>query len=172
MLGDVAMDSKTKEAHRAIRSAIRDGNTAATLVLLREDESHLRMMTPFGSWFHVAASFGNLELVKALVALGLDVNLRGGTLGGAAINVAASNGHIEIVRFLLQSGAELDVSEPERNPLFAAIYGGHIDVVRILIDAGIDHQVRYTGESMKNMDALAFARERGQKAIAPFLANL
>jgi ankyrin repeat protein len=165
------MDSKDIESHRAIRAAIKSGNTAAALTLLREDVSRLRMMTPFGSWLHVAATFGNLELIKALVALGLDVNLRGGTFDGAAINLAASNGHIHVVRFLLQSSAELDVSEPERNPLFSAIYGGHLDIVRLLIDAGIDHRVRYSGESMKNMDALAFARERGQVDIAAFLAD-
>lgn len=142
------------------------------LALLTEDESRLRMMTPFGSWLHVAAKVGNLEIVKALVGLGLDVNLRGGTFGGSAINLAASYGHLEIVRYLLQAGSELDVSEPERNPLFGAIHGGHIDIVRFLIETGINYRVSYTGSSMQNMDALAFARERGQTDIAAFLAAL
>ncbi len=128
-------------------------------------------MTPFGSWLHVAADFGNLELVKALVALGADVNQRGGTFGGTPINLAASKGHKEVLEFLLGCGAELDESEPERNPLFSAIYGGHIEIVRLLLDAGINHRISYTGESMKNMDALAFARERGQSDIAAFLAD-
>jgi ankyrin repeat protein len=165
------MDSQTQEAHRSIRSAIQGGRTAEALALL-EDESRLRMMTPFGSWIHVAAKVGNLEIVKALVDLGLDVNQRGGTFGGAAIKLAASYGHLEVVRFLLQAGSELDVSEPERNPLFGAIHGGHIDIVRFLVEAGIDYRVRYTGSSMQEMDALAFARERGQTDIAAFLADL
>lgn len=65
----------------------------------------------------------------------------------------------------------MDVSDPERNPLFGAIYGGHIEIVRLLIDQGIDTHVKYTGKSMKNMDALAFARERGQMDIAALLAE-
>ena len=166
------MDSQAQEAHRSIRSAIQEGKTAETLALLSEDESRLRMMTPFGSWLHVAAKVGNLEIVKALVGLGLDVNLRGGTFGGSAVNLAASYGHLEVVRFLLQAGSELDVSEPERNPLFGAIQGGHMDVVRCLVETGIDHRVRYTGSSMQDMDALAFARERGQSDISVFLAAL
>ena len=165
------MDTHTQEVHRSIRSAIQEGRTAETLSLLA-DESHLRMMTPFGSWLHVAAKVGNLEIVKALVGLGLDVNLRGGTFGGSAINLAAGYGHLEVTRFLLRAGSRLDVSEPERNPLFSAIQGGHIDIVRFLVEAGIDHRVRYTGDSMQDMDALAFARERGQADIALFLAGL
>ena len=161
----------TQEAFRAIRGAIRTGNTAEALALFGADPTKLQMMTPFGTWLHMAADFGNLELVTALVALGLDVNQRGGTFGGAPIKLASSNGHIEVVRFLLGCGAELDESEPERNPLFGAIYGGHIEIVRLLLDAGIDHRVRYSGESMQNMDALAFARERGQSDIAAFLAD-
>lgn len=64
------------------------------------------------------------------------------------------------------------MSESERNPLFSAIHGGHIDIVRFLVEAGIDHRVRYTGSSMQDMDACAFARERGQVDIAVFLAAL
>jgi len=128
-------------------------------------------MTPFGSWLHVAADFGNLELTKALVASGADVNQRGGTFGGTPINLAAYKGHREVIEFLVGCGAELDESEPERNPLFSAIHGGHIEIVRLLLNAGMNHRISYTGESMENMDALAFARERGQSDIAALLAN-
>lgn len=129
----------------------------------------MNMVTTFGTWLHVAATHGKLEIVKRLIDLGADINRRGGVFGGGAINVAASEGHIDIVRCLLSSGAEIDVSEPERNPLFAAIRGGHIDIVKLLIEHGIDIHVKYTGDSMKNMDALAFAHEQGQKEIANLL---
>jgi uncharacterized protein len=55
------MDSQTKEALRSIRTAIKEGKAAETLALLTEDKSRLRMMTPFGSWLHVAAKVGNLD---------------------------------------------------------------------------------------------------------------
>jgi len=54
--------------------------------------------------------------------------------------------------------------------LFAAIYGGHMDIVRFLIESGVDAHVKYTGEFMKNMDAVAFAREQGQIEIAELLS--
>ncbi len=65
---------------------------------------------------------------------------------------------MEIVKYLIESGAELDESLAKTNPLFGAIYGGHKEVVELLVDSGIDFSIRYTGESMKNMDAYEYAR--------------
>src|SRR5262245_14761134 len=65
----------------------------------------------------------------------------------------------------------MDVSEPVRNPLFGAIYGGHTDVARLLIDSGIDTNIKYNGKNMKEMDALAFAREWGRTDIADLLVK-
>lgn len=161
----------SQEAFRTLSKAIRAGNTDEVLSMFQSDLTLLDMITPFGSWLHVAASRGRLEIVRWLVDMGADVNLRAGTFDGAPINLAAANGHEDIVRLLLEVGAKLDVSEPERNPLFSAVYGGHIAIVRLLIEAGIDPSIRYTGKSMKNMDAKAFALERGQLDIATFLAD-
>jgi len=104
--------------------------------------------------------------------MGADVNARGGVKDGAALSEAARTGHADIVRFLLSRGALLDVSEPTRNPLFGAVLGGHIEIVKLLIDAGIDTEVRYTGESMTDMDAAAFAHEGGQLEIEQLLLSL
>jgi ankyrin repeat protein len=161
-----------RQAFREVRQAIREGATEKAWGLLGTDSEVRNMVTPFGTWLHAAADFGNLTLAQRLVNLGADVNQRSGIFGGAAINMAASKGHTEMVRYLLSEGAELDVGEPERNPLFSAIYGGHLEIVRLLVEAGIDWRVKYTGENMKGMDALAFARERGQGDIAAYLAAL
>ena len=160
-----------KQIAKEIRTAIKLGDVEKVATLIGSDKAWLEMMTPFGTWLHVAASRGKLEIVKRLVALGADVNRNGGVSGGGPLNRAASDGHIDIVRYLLACGAKMDVSEPERNPLFGAIYGGHIAVARLLIGSGIDTHVKYTGESMKGMDALAFAHERGQSDIVELLTS-
>lgn len=161
-----------KEIAKEVRGAIKKDDLIKVKELIEADLQRLNIMTPFGTWLHVAASFGRLDIVKFLVSSGIDVNRCGGTFDASAINRAASEGHIDIVDYLLIQGAELDVSEPEKNPLFGAIYGGHLSIVKLLIEHGIDTQVKYTGKSMKGMDALAFARERGQTEIAGFLQNL
>jgi len=152
--------------NRALLAAVQRGDVEEFGKLIGGDHSLLRMSTPFGSWLHVAASAGQLRMVKYLMQCGLNPNERGGTLGGGALNLAASNGHADIVEFLLTTGADLDVSKPECNPLFGAIYGGHMDIVLLLLRAGIDSSIRYSGENMKNMDAINFARERGRLDLA------
>jgi uncharacterized protein len=163
--------NKNIEIAKSIRAAIQQGDESEVLKLIGSDEKLVAMMTPFGTWLHVAVSFGKLGIVKRLVEVGCNVNARGGTFNGNALNIAASYGHLDIVNYLLSVGAEIDVSEPERNPLFGAIYGGHVCVAKLLVERGMDIQVKYTGESMKNMDALAFAQERGQKEIADLLGS-
>ncbi|MED0854217.1 suppressor of fused domain protein [Bacillus pseudomycoides] len=153
---------------KEIRSAIKLGNTERVVELIGNDIERLHMMTPFGTWLHVAASKGRIEIVKQLIALGADVNRNGGVYGGGAINEAASGGYIDIVTYLLSCGAKMDVTEPERNPLFGAISNGHVDIAEILIKSGIDSSVKYSGDR----DALAFAREQGQTEMIQLLETV
>ncbi|NPC91547.1 hypothetical protein HOO54_04620 [Bacillus sp. WMMC1349] len=161
-----------KQVLKEIRTAIKQNHVERVVELIRSDIDRLNVMTPFGTWLHVAASHGKLEIVKHLINLGADMNKRGGVFDGGAINNAAWKGHIDIVRYLLSYGAELDVSDPARNPLFGAILNGHLNIVELLIESGIDIHVKYTGESMKQMDALAFAHEQGQTEIVELLASI
>ena len=157
--------------NRALMAAVESGDIPRFADLVAEDPTVLHMMTPWGTWLHVAASAGQWLMAEYLLQRGLDINTRGGTFGGNALNVAASSGRLIVVRNLLASGGYLDTSEPERNPLFGAIFGGHKDVVELLLESGIDAAVRYTGQFMKNMDAVAFADERGQQEIAALIRS-
>ncbi len=158
--------------NRAISAACRNDALADLLLLLEGRPSALHMQTPFGSLLHIAASSGSSRVVTYLLSQGADPNARGGTFNGSPLNSAASNGHESIVLELLRSGATMDTSEPERNPLFGAVYGGHLQVVKLLVSSGIDFRVKYTGPSMKDMNASAFAVERGQSEIAKYLRAL
>src|SRR4051812_16280846 len=112
------------ETTKALREAVRVADLDRVRSLIGGSKDRLQYMTPFGSWLHIAAKGGNLELVQCLISMGADVNATGGTFGGTPINVAAGYGQLQIVRTLLAAGAELDLSEPERNPLFSAVQGG------------------------------------------------
>lgn len=157
------------EAAKAIREAIRAGDAAEVERLLHAHPAILNHQSVFGSWLHVAAGMGSLEVVKLLLRLGADVNLQGGIDGGNPLHLAASEGRIEVVKHLLSVGAEMDLREPMWNPLFGAIHGGHTSVVQLLIDSGIDVSVKYSGTQMRDMDALAYARAGGRSDIALML---
>ncbi len=158
-----------KKYVKQIRSAIKNGDLKATSELLSSGSNLFHYITPFGTWLHTASSYGKLDIVQYLLVQGMDINKQAGVYNSAAIQEAASEGHYNVVKFLLSQGAELDISEPKKNPLFGAILSGNKDIVKLLLDSGIDASVRYTGDYMQNMDAYDFAIERGQTEIAEML---
>jgi uncharacterized protein len=152
-----------------IRGAVKNGQLDILRDLLEKEPEMLTWMTPFGTWLHVAAAHGHLEIIEFLINAGIDVNAQGGTFSTNALERAATKGYLDIVEYLINQNVEIDTSEPDRNPLFAAIYGGHFEIVKLLVENNIDIFIKYSGENMKEMDAYAFAIERGQTKIAEYL---
>lgn len=141
--------------------------------MLSAEPQQINAFTPFagGTWLHYAAHEGDIDAVRHLISLGLDINVGDSREGRAPICDACLGGHEEIVRLLLDAGAMLDTSEPVRNPLFSSIIGRSLPIVKMLLDSGIEYGVRYDGPNMKNMDAVAFAVERGENSIAEEIAR-
>ncbi|MDL4841737.1 ankyrin repeat domain-containing protein [Aquibacillus rhizosphaerae] len=158
-----------KEYAIRIYELIKNGDIEKAKEIFITNNSLLDFVTPFGTWLHVAARAGELEMIKFLVDSGMDINIIEGVPKSAPIAQAASEGELSIVKYLFDNGAILDVSDPNRNPLFSSIYGGNLDIAKYLVQNGIDITVKYTGDTMKDMDAYAFAVERGQTGIAEYL---
>ncbi|WP_046214888.1 ankyrin repeat domain-containing protein [Paenibacillus wulumuqiensis] len=152
-----------------IRNSIKKGQLDTFKNLIEKDPEMLNWMTPFGTWLHVAVAHGHLDIVEYLIKLGIDINAQGGTFSTNALERAATKGQLDIAKYLISKNIEIDISEPDRNPLFAAVYGGNLDIVKLLVENNIDIFKKYSGEIMKNMDAYAFAIERGQLEIAEYL---
>lgn len=129
----------------------------------------LNEMTSFGTWLHVAVKRGNMEIIEYLISKGIDVNVKDGTFDANALKTAAGAGQLEVVRYLIDNSSIMDTSLAQRNPLFGAIYSGHMNVVKELVERGIDVSVRYTSESLNDMDAHDYAKEFGQTEIANYL---
>ncbi|HCA5184628.1 ankyrin repeat domain-containing protein [Acinetobacter baumannii] len=163
---------QNQENNILIRNAIKKHELITVKKIFSEFPGLLSIDTPFGSWLHVAASSGALEIVKYLITEGLSPNKKGGTFGGNSLNTAVSNGHIDIVEYLLLLNVEMDTTEPERNPLFGAIMKGSLPIVEKLISHDIDYKISYTGDYMNKMDAESFALERGEIEIANYLNSL
>jgi ankyrin repeat protein len=159
------------EINKSARKAIKDGNLEDFVALWEAYSSLKNATTPFGTWLHVAADAGQLPIVKWLAEKGIDVNCRAGISGGNALNEAAMENHADVAHYLLSVGAEMDVSGPERNPLFSAIQEGSLEIVKMFLQAGIDASVRYSGPHMNNMGAYEFAVEQGQQEIAAYIRD-
>ena len=159
------------ESKTQIRLAIKQGNLEEVTQLINSNPGLRDVMTPFGTWLHVAASAGQLDVVKQLVRAGMDINRQGGIAGGNALTEAAEEGHLEVVEYLLDEGSSMLLAESEWNPLFAAIQAGNAAIVRLLLERGIDATVAYSGPTVKDFDAYAFAMEQGQKEIAAHIKS-
>ena len=154
---------------RSINQAIRSGDISVVKNLIKQDLSRLSMETPFGTWLHVACLRGQLEIVKYLISKGLSPNVRTGPANNRPLYNATTWGHFEIADYLLNKGAVMDTDTPEANPLFGAIIKGQIDTAKLTIEKGIDTQVRYTTETMDNMNAYDLAMEYGRAEIVSLL---
>ncbi|MBL3641730.1 ankyrin repeat domain-containing protein [Bacillus sp. RHFB] len=152
-----------------IRGAIKNSKLDKVRDLLEKEPEMLTWMTPFGNWLHIAAAYGHLEIIEYLINAGIDTNAKGGTFSTNALERAATKGHLDIAEYLINQNVEMDTSEPDRNPLFAAIYCGHFEIVKLLVENNIDISIKYSGDNMKDMDAYTFAIDRGQTEIADYL---
>lgn len=52
------------EIQKAIRTSIKAGDLDEVKRLIDEDASRLHLITPFGTWLHVAASLGKQDIVE------------------------------------------------------------------------------------------------------------
>ena len=81
---------------KVIRKAVKNGQLNIVDELLKKEPEMLTWVTPFGTWLHIAAAHGQLEIVKYLINAGLDVNAEGGTFSTNALERAASKSFLDI----------------------------------------------------------------------------
>ncbi|KPP70885.1 KN motif and ankyrin repeat domain-containing protein 1-like, partial [Scleropages formosus] len=81
----------------------------------------------------LAVSHGRMDMVKALLVCGADVNVQDDE-GSTALMCASEHGHVEIVKLLLaQPGCDATLSDnDESNALSIALEAGHKDIAVLL----------------------------------------
>lgn len=85
---------------------------------------------------HTAASHGDVELLKVLIAGGADLNKN---VLGSALSRAAQFNYTEAAKLLIDAGAHLNViGQFGNNALNEAAQSNSVDVAKILLEAGMD----------------------------------
>jgi ankyrin repeat protein len=83
-----------------------------------------------------AANFGHKEIVKRLIAVGVDVNAKN-KWGETALHLATRYGHKKIVESLIAAGANVNATDDwGRSALHLATINGHKEIVKRLIAKG------------------------------------
>ena len=88
-----------------------------------------------------AAYQGNLDIVTALIARGVELEITDKN-GQTPLNLAARQGHSEVVMALLKAGSLVDHPDNDGwTALRSAAWGGHTEVVNQLLESGaeVDH---------------------------------
>ncbi|XP_052810784.1 transient receptor potential cation channel subfamily A member 1 homolog isoform X1 [Mya arenaria] len=87
---------------------------------------------------HLAADGGHIQLVKTLIKLGADHEIRNGSLR-TAMGCAAANGHMKVVIHLVNADTPIDpIDKLGLTPLLVAAANGHADVVDFLLERKAD----------------------------------
>lgn len=120
---------------------VQAGDVAAVRALLEQGaDPNLRTQGPFSSTVLMsAASRGDAEMIRALLAAGARVNAKDSE-GQTALLIAANRGSTEAVKVLLAAKADTDVSVymlgGGRTPLMLALSTGNVEMARALLEAG------------------------------------
>ena len=94
---------------------------------------------------HDAASEGNLEIVRRLIATGADVNAFDEDSFLTPLHYAAKAEHQEVAKFLLESGANVNAHYEPRiceTPLGEIASNCSYEMAKLLIDAGANPTIR------------------------------
>lgn len=108
-----------------------------------------------------------LDIIRSLVAGGVDINARARG-DGTALIVAAKHGDLDIMRELIKLGA--DVNKPSRgdgNPLIAAAAYDHPEAAKLLVDSGANVNAIVVGDETP----LINAARAGDLALVRYLVE-
>lgn len=113
-----------------------------TILLLLLSFTLFSDTNPDGDKLLDAAEHGDIELVKELLAKGVDVNYSG-DWWATAFYMAIYNSHLELAKYLRARGAkignlEAEYNDPADTQLLNNIYKGNNEVVEYLISLGVN----------------------------------
>lgn len=90
------------------------------------------------SGIHLASYYGGIEIVRALLEAGVDVNTIPEGGGLTALHWAAYNKHLGLLEFLLESGADANIQADgiyqQRSPLHFAVVADSEEMTSLLLE--------------------------------------
>jgi len=158
-------NTMSPQGQHGLYLAVQDQSLKAAEVLLeaptlKPDVRNLDGETPL----MMAALKGNLDIVRALIARGADVNMPGWT----PLHYAATGGQPAIISVLLEAHAYIDAESPNKStPLMLAAQYGTEESVKLLLEAGADPLLR----NQLGLTAVDFARRSGREHIVAIMSE-
>lgn len=158
------LNDMKQAADQELFEAIESGNPKMVAALLAR-HPELKTVRPLdgGTWLHLACMSDNVDVVRAVVDSGIDINSTYADSPTRPLDTAANWGCTNVARFLLVNGAIIDNEGGDRGTtLISAVTNGPKELVSLLLEHGAKVNVEY-GTPPRN--AMTHAIERGDKAI-------
>lgn len=120
-----------------------------------------------GTVLHCAVLNNQIQVIKRLVALGMDLNVKN-ERGVTSFHLAAFRGYAKIIDLLLSACVDLnDVDEEKCNALHYAVLGNQKEMVALLSDKGCNlKQKNFLGQT-----PFEYALERGNLEVIHLMEN-
>ncbi len=115
----------------------------------------------------LACFFGNVDVVKYLVALGAELNTPSRNAQMVTpLHSAAAADDFEIVKCLIDNGADVNVCQQgDFTPLHAAAQNGNLEMTHLLVDRG----ARVDARTSDGLTSLDLASKSGNVALIDYL---
>jgi hypothetical protein len=119
-----------------------------------------------GSPLHAASDMGNLDVVRVLLAHGVDKNTTSNQDESTPLHQASLDGYVDVTRLLLQHNADLNARDSiVDTPLHNASMAGNTRVAQLLLEHGAD----INPQNWEDCTPLYKASEHGHPEVVQLL---
>lgn len=150
-----------------IQIAVARGNVDIIKYLIKNGSPIYEPIFEGGNLLHYACKFEQIRVVRYLLSLDFDTNMRN-AVGDTALHCACEHGMIGNTRMLLSKGA--DINAKGRNnltPLHLAALKGYLYIVGVLVRKGAD----INAKSYCGITPLDYAKKHSHSDIIKFLQD-
>ncbi len=159
-----SLSAQAQDPNDMLQEAVRTHSPTAVKAAIKAG-ANPNYRTYLGSILGVAATGGDIKVVKALVENGADVNMSSSG-GWTAAMGAADNGHLAVLKYLASKKADLRATtRMGRTLLMRASFHGRDAVVKYLLTKGIN----VNDADSSGVSALMLAAQQGNDSTVKIL---